>query len=673
MAISSIEVLSLLTNCAMTSHKLVIRVCTSAALAFALAGCQRLPPAAAAPEMGEVEEVTAADAFRAAEAAFMRHDFQAAEKGYREVLATDTSAERQLSAAIVLANIAWRIRQDTATARTLLLTSSSMEGHDVDVPIERAHMRLAFQDFAGARAAARQALALASVHREESRATSALARGIIEPILVRLHTASGPLVVRETERANLRALVPRLTTVVRATPGAVEPAHLLLLAGVLSGNGSAIVEGWDSYYLIGTGRPAGNLIAEARGILSTLVPGWVDRSAPVGDRLALVRVLADGRFFEAAALVALLPAPDGTVPGQWDEGAEEIVAYARFLRQISSFADEFYRRTAMGTGEDVEGFQSGILSAAAELWPHLVWIGEPEPLSWESLPEVLAPRFGTFYRLGLTSGYPSLHMGHRVVDEARVVRQYGREAVVRFISLDAIVSNGFQTWAWGGRASTGGWGTATQIVQIRPAYAEGPLAAWRAATDKEIRARAAKRIAADSIADIARARLEPIAYFPSVPARLLRDGRDQLIDSLRAAGLAGTDLEAAFKREYARAILESSIFAHEGRHAIDQTYEPDLSSEELEFRGKISQVVFAPHPGLGAVSGVFQANIGDETPHGQANARIMKGLLAWMRARADEIQGLNHAEPLLPQLPLLTAEQLRAAFGSMDPLTHLPL
>ncbi len=71
-----------------------------------------------------------------------------------------------------------------------------------------------------------------------------------------------------------------------------------------------------------------------------------------------------------------------------------------------------------------------------------------------------------------------------------------------------------------------------------------------------------------------------------MPARLLRDRRDQLVDSLRAEGFSGTDLEAAFKREYARIILESSIFAHEGRHAIDQTYEPDLSSEELEFRGE---------------------------------------------------------------------------------------
>lgn len=654
----------------MASHRLVTRVWTSAALAFALAGCQRVPPPAAPPEVDSTEEVTSADVFPAAEAAFMRHDFEAADEAYRAVLATDTSAERRVSAALILANIAWRIRQDTAAARAFLLTASSMDGDEVDVPIERARMRRAFHDFTGARAAALEALPLASDHREESLAITVLARGIIEPILLRLDTASAPMAVEETERDEIRALVPRLRNVVRAAPGALEPARLLLLSGVLSGNGSAIAEGWDSYYLVGTDRPAGNLVAEPREILSTLVPGW-DLSAALGaDRLALVRALADARFFDAAALVALLPGADGMAPVQKDEGAEEIVAYARFLRQVSAFADEFYRKTALGNGGDIEDFQGGIMSAAAELWPHLVWVGEPEPLSWESLPEVLGRRFGTFYSLGLTSGYPSLHMGHKVVDEERVVRQYGREAVVRFLSLDAIVSNGFQTWAWAGRASTGGWGTATQIVQIRPAYAGGPLAAWRAATDPEIRGKAAESIAADSIADIALARLEPIAYFPSVPARLLRDGRDQLIDSLRAAGLAGTDLEEAFKREYARTILESSIFAHEGRHAIDQTYEPDLSSEELEFRGKISQVVFAPHPRLGAVSGIFQANIGDETPHGQANARIMKGLLAWMRANVDEVQGLNHAEPLLPQLPLLTDQQLRAAFGSLDPLAH---
>jgi hypothetical protein len=38
-----------------------------------------------------------------------------------------------------------------------------------------------------------------------------------------------------------------------------------------------------------------------------------------------------------------------------------------------------------------------------------------------------------------------------------------------------------------------------------------------------------------------------------------------------------------------------------------------------------------------------------------------------MRAHAGEIRGLDRSRPLLPQVPLLSDEQIRAAFRSQDP------
>jgi len=48
----------------------------------------------------------------------------------------------------------------------------------------------------------------------------------------------------------------------------------------------------------------------------------------------------------------------------------------------------------------------------------------------------------------------------------------------------------------------------------------------------------------------------------------------------------------------------------------------------------------------------------------------MQGLDVWMREHAAEIARLDPSAPLLPQLPLLTDAQLKAAFGSLDPLAH---
>ena len=63
----------------------------------------------------------------------------------------------------------------------------------------------------------------------------------------------------------------------------------------------------------------------------------------------------------------------------------------------------------------------------------------------------------------------------------------------------------------------------------------------------------------------------------------------------------------------------------------------------------------------------MSANAGDDTPHGQANLRAREGLQAWMQAHATEIRNLDRSAPLLPQFPLLSDAQIKAAFAAQDP------
>ena len=122
---------------------------------------------------------------------------------------------------------------------------------------------------------------------------------------------------------------------------------------------------------------------------------------------------------------------------------------------------------------------------------------------------------------------------------------------------------------------------------------------------------------------------------------------------------------------YGAAILESSIFAHEGRHAIDEKMGAEGEPADKEFRAKLSEVVFAPRPRL-AIAAIMDENLGDTSPHGQANKRVAEGLLKWLDTHKSEIPAINPALPLLPQLPVLTVAELRSAFGSMDPLAPHP-
>jgi hypothetical protein len=153
-----------------------------------------------------------------------------------------------------------------------------------------------------------------------------------------------------------------------------------------------------------------------------------------------------------------------------------------------------------------------------------------------------------------------------------------------------------------------------------------------------------------------------------------RDAGLRLLDELRARGIGDAALREAFIAELGRRLIESSIFAHEGRHAIDAQSTNKWWAwlvnhrSQSEFQAKLSEIAFAPDPKLAMTGGIIAGNIGSDSNHGIANRRIMEGAVAWMRLHYTDIAGLNPERPLLPQLDKLSDEQLRAVARSMDPM-----
>jgi hypothetical protein len=66
-----------------------------------------------------------------------------------------------------------------------------------------------------------------------------------------------------------------------------------------------------------------------------------------------------------------------------------------------------------------------------------------------------------------------------------------------------------------------------------------------------------------------------------------------------------------------------------------------------------------------SLSAILTPNIGDSSPHGLANRRLMIGLNRWIRRNGAAIAHYDPQVPALLQLPNLTDAQLRAAFASM--------
>jgi hypothetical protein len=68
-----------------------------------------------------------------------------------------------------------------------------------------------------------------------------------------------------------------------------------------------------------------------------------------------------------------------------------------------------------------------------------------------------------------------------------------------------------------------------------------------------------------------------------------------------------------------------------------------------------------------ALATILSADIAGQTPHGQADARLMAGLAAWIDAHKAEVAGFDPAVPTAEQIDRLSDDQFRAIARGLDP------
>jgi hypothetical protein len=162
-------------------------------------------------------------------------------------------------------------------------------------------------------------------------------------------------------------------------------------------------------------------------------------------------------------------------------------------------------------------------------------------------------------------------------------------------------------------------------------------------------------------------RQKGLADLPGLERRLGLQTVDQIIADMKAAGQEADDANAFLER-YWKTIIDATITIHEGRHALDQKqYQGPkaLTSEELEFRAKLSELEFSEYPRLD-LGRMVNGQIGGDSSHGKANTRILKELKGWIEAKSRTVEGLDSNKPLLPQAYKLTDTQIREFACSLD-------
>jgi hypothetical protein len=338
---------------------------------------------------------------------------------------------------------------------------------------------------------------------------------------------------------------------------------------------------------------------------------------------------------------------------------QPVAAYFTLRRRFDAATLAFNRKHARGGGDGAayEKAAEAMLADAAAGLPG------KEPRT------ALRAAFGLHWMIGETGGVASVHIGHVVEDTRYQVVQFGRRGEVQFVSIDNLLSNGYQSWLWDGDAATGGWSELGGIVQIRSSYTPDALLAL-ASFDPIVAAKAAADMVGLRQRDAEALKAKPVVFLPALQARLAQQSREQVAAKARAeAARTGAPYERTFLKTYWDAEIGHSIYIHEGRHALDHlefTGLRSLWSPELEFRAKLSEIELADFPRM-PLKTILSADIGDDTAHGIADARIMEGLRAWIERHPAEVSGFDPAVPAAEQIDKLSDDQMRQIAHDLDP------
>ncbi len=611
----------------------------------------------------QAETKTIVKGIDAAETAYFQFDLKKASQLFTHVWEDQTaSPEDRAKAGRQLARMAAFIHQDQERARDLIKSVEATGVEESLALLNLAQIEREVGNYGAAMDAANRAATSAETRLERYDAYVEFSRTALAQAVDQI--LEGKSQALEHER--LAVALSRIDTVLQEQRGLMTPSLVALELALILGKGSKALEAWRSYFHIRPGTKTTSVLEEPAEVLERILPTWQGEAMDEGGQEELILALAGSRMYEAARLVAMMTFEDGT---SGSPQISEIIAYHDYLENIGGITRGFYRESAVGRGDD-GAYKEDLERRAKILWSQLQWSEDPPPFSRKQFEKEIGGRFGAEITFKRISGYFGLHMGHRVADEDYHVEQYGNSAALRFISLDFIVSNGYTSWFWDGRAQVGGWAANPIIIQIRTAYADQGIDAWKAMSDSKKREKTEREIAEYEPVDIELARQKPNAFLPGLAKRIKHNSHRRLLTELRAMGLEDSDLRLAFIAEIERIDLESSIIAHEGRHAIDSrsSFSFLRRGAEKEFRAKLSEVAFSSAPFLAMGGGILAHNIGDGSAHGEANERILKGVVEWMKEHGDTIDNLDPEIPLLPQLDRLTDEQLREAFRSMDPM-----
>lgn len=472
---------------------------------------------------------------------------------------------------------------------------------------------------------------------------------------MRVHAINARLDLAQANPSRRKPLIADAAADARLlTPDAgAEGARARLQISLLTNDAPSALAAWKDYFWLDD-SDAPQALTDL-GATRRFTRGLA-RGATTTDKLDLAELLMRAGFGEESRRYAKAHGLPGAAARNpiW----KRLTAYWTERDNLMAETLRVNREFAHGQKDD-KALETAAKSAMASLMKAAGSTGDPQT--------ALLKDYGLVGTVGLTNGYPSIHLGHVVENRDEQVTQYGHSAKIHFMAIDNMISNGFTSWLWDGSAMVGGWQSNGTIIQVRPAYVAGPINAYRLTQDGPERQKLLARQAKRAAEDIAQLRQRPVATLEGLNDRLRLQAADEIEKAAAKKATDKGDLRRLFLAEYSRATFNHSIMIHEGRHAIDASLGVSGKDQSvLEYDAKLSELALSAYPRM-ALENIDRALEGSG-PHDIAGARLFAGYRKWIEAHTSEIAGYDPAIPALEQLDKLTDDQIREVARSLDPL-----
>lgn len=452
-----------------------------------------------------------------------------------------------------------------------------------------------------------------------------------------------------------------LNSILENETGSPLPSKLLLGLSLLQNNAVDLLKAWKSYYHIANIDEAYSYMLKTAKELNEFCDKWKGDKLVVEEQEKLIKALATSRFYEIADDYAICNSNED----KYSQETQDILTYAKYLKTVKNKTNEYYRLIAIGE-EDEEEYINSLDKTREELWNNLSFLSGKKYTESLFLEET-EKHFGARGFTGSTGNYNGyvLCLGHIVNQEKATIEQYGYKPEFTYTQIDLMTSNGYSSWFWEDKA-IGGWGTEDEIIRVRASYLNDPFNAWKSITDTLERKSIEKSI--NNLNNLQKGE-ENNTLYTELSKKLRFDALNDLYNMLYTEGLRGNNLKLAFLSKYEQYRVEASILGHEGRHSIEQKYLAEKfkkwSNEDREFHAKLSQIIFATEPRLelpGMISDI------SESGHGLANKKIVEVAADWIVKNSTQIKGYASNKSPISQLYLLTNNQIKECYKSIDPL-----